>query len=48
MVLVVHLHAPRVVGNAQKIRDENEQRLRIGRLKVAIERGELKFLAPRV
>ncbi len=48
-ILVVHLHAPRVGGNAQKIGDKNQQRLRIGRLEIPVQRGKLILLrAPRV
>ena len=42
-VLVVHLHAARVGRDAQEVGDEEQQRLRVGRTEVAIERGELFF-----
>ena len=43
-ILVVHLHAPRVGRDAQKVGNEQQQRLRIGRVKVAVERGKFIFL----
>ena len=43
-VLVVHVHAAHVGGDAQKIGDEDQQSLRIGRAEVAVESGELVFL----
>ena len=43
-VLVVHLHAPRVRRNAQEIGDEQEQRLRIGRFEITVQRREFFLL----
>ena len=43
-VLVVHLHAPRVGGDAQKVGDKDQQRLRVGRAEIAIQRRELVLL----
>ena len=43
-VLVVHLHAPRVGGNAQKVGNKQQQRLRIGRPEIAIQRRKLILL----
>ena len=42
-VLVIHLHAARVVGDTQIIGYEDNQRLRIGRFEVAVQRCELVF-----
>ena len=43
-VLVVEFHAARIGGDAEEVGDEEEQRLRIGRAEVALERGEFFFL----
>ena len=43
-ILVVHLHAPRVGRDAHKIGDKKKQRLRVGRLEIAVQRGKLVFL----
>ncbi len=43
-VLVVHLHAARVGGDAQEVGDKQQQRLRIGRAEIAVERGKLFLL----
>ncbi len=43
-VLVLHVHAAQVGGQMQMIGNENQQRLRIRRAPVGIERGKLIFL----
>ena len=43
-VLVVHLHAPRVRGDAKKVGDEEQQCLRIRRAEIAVQRRELVLL----
>ena len=43
-VLVVHLHAPRVGGDAQEVGDKNQQRLRVGRAEIAVQRRKFVFL----
>jgi len=40
-VLVVHLHAARVGGNAQEVGDKNDQRLGVGRAEIAVQRCKL-------
>ena len=43
-VLVVHLHPPRIGGDAQEIGDKNQERLRIRRVEVAAQSRELLLL----
>ena len=43
-VLVVHVHAAGVGGDAQEVGDEQQQRLGVGRAEVAVEGGELVLL----
>ena len=43
-ILVVHVHAARVGGDAQEVGDKKQQRLRVRRAEVAIERRKLILL----
>ncbi len=45
-ILVVHLHAPRVGGDAHEVGDKNQQRLGVGRAEITLQRRKLVLLCP--